>query len=397
MSTVRCDYIGCHDPVAQPNDLYCARHARIGQKLSQGPPIHSAALLNHLQAELPPRDQALMSHLLRHGPTEDWADFAPDEWRASIVEEEAQPPVLDDSPPVLDNDSLFDSKSQCNTRDASKTRTARLVHTQRQTQTQKQSRTHQRLRQKIKRTIREKGGEKVTEEQEETEKESERVETLVQFATEQQVDVYATETTERYEARINAYAQNKELVHSVLVKWYEALNQERLQDRLDTSLSLVNLITHPGWDLFQKQSIMSLQLWSALWSEHNPQPLPVLQKIVYYTVEDFPDGRRKAFHCQFASHKLATESLVVVLPEIFLRAFPPYADVIRAFFITKFLPFRRMFMKHRWHQERMQHRGGVDAEKALNQFLEEEENGGFRQAAWPEINPCVCLVTQRGE
>lgn len=388
-ASLKCDYIGCSERLRDGREtIYCPNHMRIGQQLSNLKLADYSGLLEQLLvSNTKDSSKQLFSKMLSSQPHPDRKDRSEfhqhmDEWRADIVDDH---PPLDKppSPPLPHSASVLRERLQRRIR-------------QKHTETRTNSKTHQKIRKKVKRIIREKGGEKITEEHEETEDHSERIESLVQFQTEQDVESYAEETTERYETKMIEYGQNKELVFSSLSKWFEAVALEKNQDQLDATLSIQPLL-RSKLDLFQKQTVIYWQLWDALWKSEDTDPttvvLPVLQHIIYYTIETFPDGPRKVFHCKFSHHKLAPESIVVSVPEIFLRAFPCYADVIRAFFVTKFIPFRKTFMKHCRQQELLRHSSdNAEVELAADQALDEEESGGFQDEKIPEINPRVCYV-----
>ena len=386
----RCDYIGCFQTVQTDSDTYCPNHARIGSMLkplshSEYPKVMDTMGTSEQDSSLYSKMLVLLEEYKQIRPMpldrKENIDFYTrmDELRTEILNEEAK---------VRQSTSVGTPSVQCLRQKLHQR--IRQKHTE--TRTNKNSKVNQKTLKKVKRIIREKGGEKITEEHEETEDQSERMETLVQFKTEQELDVYVEETTERYDSKMVEYAQNKELVFSSLSKWFEEIANERTKDRLDTSLPIQKLMNTPRLDLFQKQTIIYWQMWSNLWqTDTEVPPLPVLQQIIYYTIETLPDGPRKMFHCKFSHNKLAPESIVVSVPEIFLRAFPCYSDVIHAFFISKFIPFRKLFMKHRRQQElNLQSADQQLADATLDNIMDEEDQCGFKDDQITEINPKVC-------
>jgi hypothetical protein len=327
---------------------------------------------------------------LTRNPTDDRSerlDFLcrMEELKQDIISEATNPlsPPSQPPPPTPPPTNLHDKLQQ----------RIRQKHTEARTSTAKNTKVNRKIHKKIKRIIREApSGEKVTEEHEETEDQSEKFETLVQFKTERELEVFVEETTERYESKLNEYAQNRDLVFGSLEKWFADIAQERIRDNLDTTLSIRELI-QSSLDLFQKQTIMYWQLWTSLWPDSaKPITLPILQQIVYYNVETLADGPRKMFHCRFSDHKLSSNSIVLSVPEVLMRALPGYTDVIHAFFVSKFIPFKKIFMKYRRQQELgLRSPDPSEVEDILNRILEEEEVGGFQDDKFPEINARVCF------
>jgi len=270
----------------------------------------------------------------------------------------------------------------------------RQKHTE--TRTSRNSHVKQDIHRKVKRIIREKAGEKITEEYEEIKDYSEKMETLIQFKTERELEMYVEETTERYESKINEYAKNKELVFSALTLWFEELALEKSKSKVDVSLPIKEIINNDKIELFDKHVILYWQLLNYMWADssdtahRSPQSMPVLQQIIYYGIEQFPDGPRKVFHCNFSTHKLDSKFITLSVPEILLRALPCYTDIIHAFFISKFIPFKKIFMKHRRHLEiLLDSKQESELGDAIDSLLEEDETG-FKDDRFPEINPRVC-------
>lgn len=268
------------------------------------------------------------------------------------------------------------------------------------THTQGQSRhTHQTWR-RVNRVIREQGREKITEEQEETLQQSDHHSTLSHFQTTQDVDVFVTTSTAQYEAKFNEYTQNRELVGTSLQQWFQQLTRDvtALADSHPRGKGLLQA-TLQEWagdarlDLWDKQLLVCSRFMRALWDRQEEQRLPFLQQVIWYSIDTFPDGPRKTLTCRWADTRWATDSIEVEVPEVLLRTFPVYTSMLHAFFVVKFVPFKQLFMKHRRERELAWERAiqtSEPGESTLDDFLDEEEQNGFRDPRFPEIDPRVC-------
>jgi hypothetical protein len=366
----KCEYIGCkRNPLDTIN--YCDLHKRIGGVLNTITQREITELLESNKRQFPDLDKPIQTvdqfEMLK-------SEIVNNDQTSSIF----CPQPLSPHPPSSSISALREKLKQ----------RIRQKHTE--TRTNLNSKSNQKTLKRLRRVIREKDGEKITEEHEELEESKETCSSLTEFKTEQELDVYVEQSTERYEQKITDYAQNKDLVFSCLSKWYEELMVERLTDKLDTSITLQQLVCKDSsYSLLQRQTILCWKLWECLWDDS--KPLPILQQITYYTIDNYADGPRKSFHPRFSYHKMADESIEVFVPEIFLRSFTQYKDVIRAFFLTKFIPFRKLFLQHRRQQELLLTSGNdSDYSCALDGLLDEEEQLGFSDERFSEINPRVC-------
>lgn len=367
----KCEYIGCkRNPLDTIN--YCDLHKRIGGVLDTITQRDITELLESNKRQFPDLDKPIQTvdqfEMLK-------SEIVNNDQSSSISHLQSPP-----SPqPASSSISALREKLK---------QRIRQKHTE--TRTNLNSKSNQKTLKRLRRVIREKDGEKITEEHEELEETKETCSSLTEFKTEQELDVYVEQSTERYEQKITDYAQNKDLVFSCLSKWYEELMVERLTDKLDTSIALQQLVCKDSsYSLLQRQTILCWKLWECLWDDS--KPLPILQQITYYTIDNYADGPRKSFHARFSYHKMADESIEVFVPEIFLRSFTQYKDVIRAFFLTKFIPFRKLFLQHRRQQELLLASGNdSDYSCALDGLLDEEEQLGFSDERFSEINPRVC-------
>lgn len=253
------------------------------------------------------------------------------------------------------------------------------------------SRTNQKVLKKVKRLVREnKQGDKVTEEVEETISSSQKFETLTKFKTEHELELFVEQTTENYITKINEYAKNKELVYSSLIKWFQEIAQERAEENLTRDVAMNQLLGDHSYSQNQKEILIYWKLWQALW--HDDAVVPILQHIFYYTVEPLADGNRKVFHCAFSDDKLNQNYVRVSVPEILLRALPAYANMLEAFFISKFVPFKKIYMKHQRAREiYLESKNEKEVDEALENVIDEEDHG-FKSELFPEINPQVCYI-----
>jgi len=293
---------------------------------------------------------------------------------------------------TLSNTDMSDSptKSSTTTQKLSSKLQQRIRQKRIQSRTNKNSKTNQKVLKKVKRIIREnRSGDKVTEEVEETISSSQKLETLTIFKTEEELELFVEQTTERYETTINEYSKNKELVYSSLMKWFQEIAQERTEENLTKDISMEKLM-RMNYSQNQKEIIIYWKLWQALW--HDDVSAPPLQYIDYYTIEALADGNRKMFHCAFSSDKLNSKCVKVSVPEILLRAIPAYRDILGAFFIAKFIPYKKIYMKHQRARELyMQSKNEAEVDEALNNMIDEEDTG-FSSDLFPEINPRVCYI-----
>ena len=399
---VRCEYIGCFTRIVHTphNNGYCARH--VTSLVNHAHPPLSGGDMKDMMGQLgtSEEDTNVFSRMLQ--TLDDCKrNMAPVENRTKRIElfdriENLRQDIISSmSPTGRCSVPSEPSPPALSLQEKSQTR-VRQKHTE--TRSSRQSRVHQKTLRKVKRIIREREGEKITEEHEETHDNVEKMETLVQFKTEQEVEAYVEETTERYETQLNEYAKNKELVFCSLSKWVEELAEDKNQARLSI-VPIRTLLDDARMDLYNKHIVIFWRLLSELWQDESegPQvPLPVLQQIVYYSIESFPDGPRKVFHCKFSDHKLSSRTMVVSVPEILLRAIPCYGNTIHAFFMTKFIPFKKVFMKYR-RQLELAYESSHDKEvsDALDCAMNEEEANGFRDERFPEINPRVCYFVKK--
>jgi len=374
MST--CEFIGCKVPVT--GFSYCDTHKRIGGLLS--------TITSHDVSEFIESNQR---KFLEFETVKSQNDF--EKLKSEIVRYDKD---MDNVVDKISDADKFSTDSELSPpiyklREKLRQR-IRQKHVQ--SRTNVNSKSNQKTLKRIRRVIREKNGEKITEEHEEMQETKETCSSLTEFKTEQELDVYIEQSTERYEQQMIDYAQNKELVFSSMAKWYQELMMDRLTDKLDTTISIQQLVSKTSnlhYDLLQRQTILCWKLWECLWDDS--KPLPILQQIVYYTIDNYADGPRKSFHARFSYHKMADEWIEVFVPEIFLRAFEQYKDTIRAFFMTKFIPFRKLFMQHLRHQESQLKSGDeANSSRAIDEILDEEEKLGFSHEKFSEINPRVC-------
>lgn len=246
----------------------------------------------------------------------------------------------------------------------------------------------------IKRTIHQKtNGEKVTNEEIFSVDDS----CTSKLKTTEDIVKFVTLTTERYEEKINTYAQDKELVFSSLTKWYDKLSYDCTRKNIIWDCSTENLLSTTSRKT--QNIILNMKLFHTLWSSTPlTYELPTLQGITYYTIDELPDGSRKVFHCKFSNSKLNSDYALVIVPEILLRSIPQYLPTIHAFFQTKFIPFKKSYMEHQKTKEELASKVNDDEaqSKLLDILLDEDEQNGMIElnAQIPEINPRVCYIKQ---
>jgi hypothetical protein len=221
---------------------------------------------------------------------------------------------------------------------------------------------------------------------------TEKIESLTVFTSEKEVDEFVEQTTHTYEIRLNEYAKNIEMIKTALGKWMCELHQMKQLANLNFE-TIRGLVENQNLELSQKFDAVYCRLIHVLL--HQPQShhiLPVIQSIVKYTTQTFPDGNLKVFHCKFGDDHFSKHSIIVSIPEILLRALSPYRNTIHAFFVVKFIPFKSAFMKHRRQLE-------LDVEStdetvrcnAIETLLIENDTS-YQDARFPEIDPRTCMI-----
>ena len=259
----------------------------------------------------------------------------------------------------------------------------------------KRSKTKRKKHQKISQTRRvifEKDGTKTTIEENVThsQKITEKIESLSIFKSDQEVDEYVEQTTHLYESKLNEYATNITMIETALRKWMCELHQSRQTTNLyfDT---IRHLTENSKLDLEQKFDAVYCRLFDVLggYSQH---VLPVLQQIVKYTMQTFPDGNLKVLHCKFGDDKFSEHSIIVSVPEILLRSLVPYLNHLHAFFVLKFVPFQKAFIKHRRKLE-IDHESTDETSRknAIDALLTELDNP-YEDTRFYEIDPRVCMI-----
>lgn len=357
-----CDFIGCFDQPLK-GEHFCAQHVQSRQIQMTPDSIRESVRSMFQNVSQTPSDRELFSRMLQQ-----------------FCDPTNHTPVKSDE--QLRSDILRQSTHQKSS-----------AHVRQKHSTSKTSATsdiRQQTKRRVKRIIRERGGEKVTEEHEESTVESTQHDTLIKFKTEREIDLFVDETTSGYEQRLNDHAKNKELVFSCLTKWFEEVSFVKLRDGLDVSQDMGSLMQNQAYDLEQKQTVVYWQLWTHLWTPETIKA-PVIQQITYYTIEVLPDGPRKVFLCKFSDNKLSPQFVLASVPEVLLRAIPAYNDIIRAFFVSKFIPFKKAFMKHQRNRElQLESKDEVQVDEALDGMFDDEESGGFKLSAFPEVDPRMC-------
>ena len=235
---------------------------------------------------------------------------------------------------------------------------------------------------------------------------TEQIESLTIFKTEHEIDEFVQHTTHLYETKLDEYAKQFTMIEMALRKWMCELHQSKKSIAFHFS-TIRELVENSNLELEQKFDAVYCRLFDALFeltstpSKHQSQSqpttfvLPVLQQIVKYTMQTFPDGNLKVLHCKFGDDKFSQPSIIVSVPEILLRALPPYLDQIHAFFVVKFIPFKSAFMKHRRKLE-------IDSESidetsrqnAIDVSLSEVDYP-YHDVRFPEIDPRMCLIIKK--
>jgi hypothetical protein len=233
-------------------------------------------------------------------------------------------------------------------------------------------------------------GTKVTKESEQLSSESTEEKSSFLFETEEQIHLFVKEDTKRYEDGINNYANNTSLVFSSLEKWYDQLGTALLKEQCPTDLTIETLLYSPSAAGLPKDMIIQWQLFKRLWSPQTK--IPVLKSIIFYTINPYPDGNRKEFHCQFSDSVVNKEYIDVVVPEILLRAIPNYRDTIQAFFHYQFIPFKKAFMNE-CRLQRLLANSKVEEEisTGTDEALDRIDQA-YTNPAYPSIDHRVCFV-----
>lgn len=284
-----------------------------------------------------------------------------------------------------------------------------------QTKTLKHKHKTKKMMKKIHRIITEKNnGEKIIEEFEESISEKKNITLSTKFKSEQEINMYVEESTELYTNKITEYAQNKELVFSSLKQWFQDIQKDISDLSREENVSIQSLenismeqLLDNNYNYSYKESIVQWKLWDALWKEEKDNNnnnntsiyLPILQSISFYTIEPLADGKRKVFQCQFSSSRTNRKILTVSVPEILLRAFKNYLPLINAFFISKFIPFKKLFMKHKMldNDEEVNEEVNEELTNTRQNKLIEAQDEIFSVPSIPEINPCVCYYVVSNE
>ena len=231
---------------------------------------------------------------------------------------------------------------------------------------------------------------------------------LSSFKTIKELEIFVAQDTQNYSTKLNQYAQNIELTHMVMKKWIQNMLHDYIQFRTRNQITqifpftLISIISS-DFDVCDKQILFTSRLIYEIWGDdnnHSPcKELPILQNINGYGFEQTPDGQRKVFDCEFSSSRLSPDLIIVTLPEIIIRSISQYANVIDAFFISKFIPFKTRFMKHRRELELVVNDHNVDSDR-LDQIADiilHEEETGYRDPQIFNIDPKICFITEKNQ
>ena len=268
--------------------------------------------------------------------------------------------------------------------------TSRIFRVKRQThQSHKTSAVSSNCKSTIRRIIHESPtGERTTVEHEDRVESHKEFTTLSTFKTSEELEMFVEQSTHAYESKLNEYAQKSEIVLGALTKWFDELKMEKKTEGLVTDLSM-DAILSGTLPESTRETIVQWNLWALLFNRSHPF-VPVLQSIFYYTIDQYPDGNRKTFHCKFSSDRMNLDSVSVRVPEVLLRGIPIYSNVIHAFFETKFIPFKKKFMNNRRQQElTFNSKSSEENRITLDQMIEEHDFG-YSDPNCNEINPRTC-------
>ena len=312
-----------------------------------------------------------------------------------------------------DDDMLLHSGSPSHLTQTTTFRKKLVQHTESSQSTKTRQKAKHTITQ-TRRVILEKDGTKTTTEEKikDSKQFTELIESLTVFKSEKEVDEFVERTTTTYESKLNEYAKNVVLIETALEKWMCELHQSRQLANLNFE-SIRQLVTNSNLELEQKFDAIYCRLIDILLatqpqlsathsqshSQHSATPLPhdpfkfpVLQQIVKYTMQTFPDGNLKVFHCKFGDHKFSEHFIIVSVPEILLRAFSFYSNQLHAFFIVKFIPFMSAFMKHRRQLEiDFESADETNRQGAIESTLAEVDNP-YQDSRFPEIDPRMCFI-----